>query len=300
MIQVSTLSGHQNPIYAVKSHPSKPVFYSGGNDKGIVEWELNSNVHTRVFSQVKATVYALEVIDAKNLLLAGCNNGDLLFIDLENFTLLKSIKLSSAIFNIKYIEAKDEILISTDKGIIYIVALNQYEIVHQFAASEQKIRSFAVNAALNTLTIVANDEMISFYSLDDYAFINQIKGHDMGTSALAYDPENKYLITGGRDANLKIWDLENLSCIKEFPAHLFAIYRIIYHPYLPYFATASRDKSIKIWRGTDFSLFKNLSKDKGYEGHRLSVNDICWSGDGKKLLSVSDDKMVKVWDLDFS
>ncbi|MBU2267223.1 MAG: WD40 repeat domain-containing protein, partial [Bacteroidetes bacterium] len=80
--------------------------------------------------------------------------------------------------------------------------------------------------------------------------------------------------------------------------HLFAIYQIIYHPTLPFFATASRDKSIKIWRAEDFSLFKNLTIGKAREGHLLSVNDICWTTDGENLISVGDDKFVKVWGFD--
>jgi WD40 repeat protein len=298
MLQVTTLSGHQNPVYAVKYHPTKPYFYTAGNDKGIVEWDVNTNTHQRIFNAIKATTYALEIIEEQDVLVAGCNNGDLLLIDLKEFKLIESIKLGSAIFKIKFLKFKNELLISTDKGIMYVLSLNQNEIVHQFTASNQKIRSFEVNTALNNLTIVSNDGMMSFYHLDDYTFINQFKGHDMGTSALAYDSSNKFLITGGKDANLKVWDLENMICTKEFAAHLFTIYKIIFHPNLPYFATASRDKSIKIWRSDDFTLFKNLSKEKGYDGHRLSVNDMSWSSDGKKLISVGDDQMVKVWDFD--
>ena len=297
-MQVTTLSGHQNPIYAVKYHPTKNLFYTAGNDKGIVEWDSNSNTPQRIFNAIRATTYALELLNDIDILVAGCNNGDLLLIDLKEFKLIKKINLTSAIFSIKYVESKNEFIISTDSGVMYIISLNQQEIVHQFKASSQKIRSFAINSNLNNLTIVANDGLISFYNLDDYTFINQFKGNDMGVSALAYDTTNKFLITGGKDANLKVWNLENLEIDKEFAAHLFTIYNIINHPFLPYFATASRDKSIKIWRSSDYSLFKNLSIDKGYEGHRLSVNDITWSNDGKQLVSVSDDKMVKVWDFE--
>jgi WD40 repeat protein len=41
-----------------------------------------------------------------------------------------------------------------------------------------------------------------------------------------------------------------------------------------------------------------LTIDKTREGHLLSVNDICWTADGKNLISVGDDKLVKVWEFD--
>ena len=82
------------------------------------------------------------------------------------------------------------------------------------------------------------------------------------------------------------------------PAHLFSIYSIAFHPELPYFATASRDKSIKIWDSENFELRKTLSFEKGYDMHRLSVNKIIWDTENR-LISVGDDKLVKVWEVVF-
>src|SRR5690606_4840467 len=107
------------------------------------------------------------------------------------------------------------------------------------------------------------------------------------------------LVTGSRDAHLRVWSTVNWECLYSFPAHLFAIYKIAWHPVYPYIATASRDKSIKIWRAEDFSLFKNLSFEKGIDAHKLSVNSIVWTKDGKHLISVSDDRLVKIWDFEF-
>jgi WD40 repeat protein len=151
---------------------------------------------------------------------------------------------------------------------------------------------------LNFLATVSNDELIRVYALDDYTFITQFKGHENGVGSVAFSNDGKYLITGGRDAHSKVWETQHWDLKHDFAAHLFAIYQIIIHPNLPFFATASRDKSIKIWRLEDFSLYKKLSVDKAQEGHLLSVNDICWSADGKKLFSVGDDKMVKIWKFD--
>jgi WD40 repeat protein len=57
------------------------------------------------------------------------------------------------------------------------------------------------------------------------------------------------------------------------------------------------DKSIKIWGADDFKLYKIISREKGYPGHLLSINKLVW--DGNRLLSVSDDKKVIIWDIYF-
>lgn len=297
-MKATTLQGHNNPIYTVITHPTEGFCYTAGNDKGIVEWNLTTQAHQRVFNQIKETVYSLEIIIELNLLIAGCNDGNLCFFDLTSTKLLNSINLGSAIFHLSYIENKKELLASTDAGLVAIINPKEKTILHQFQSGNQKVRSFAFHQEQNLLATVSNDELIRIYNLDDYGFSHEFKGHEMGIGSIAFSPDGKYLLTGGRDAHLKVWNTINWTCEQSFAAHLFSIYQITYHPNLPYFATASRDKSIKIWRSEDFSLFKNLSVEKSREGHRLSVNDICWSNDGKQLLSVSDDKMLKVWDLD--
>jgi WD40 repeat protein len=297
-MKATTLLGHNNPIYSVIAHPNLRLFYTAGNDKGIIEWDLNTHQHRRIFNQIKSTVYTLFIIDELSLLIAGCNDGNILFFDLETTQLLETIFVRGAVFDLKFISYKNEILASTDSGQILIINPEERKIIHQFQSGNDKIRSIAYHKNLNFVATVSNDEFIRIYALDDYTFIIKLKGHENGVGSVAFSPDGKFMITGGRDAHLKVWNTQNWECEHNFAAHLFAIYQITIHPKLPFFATASRDKSIKIWRLEDFSLYKKLSIDKVKEGHLLSVNDICWSNDGKELLSVGDDKMVKIWEFD--
>jgi WD40 repeat protein len=112
-----------------------------------------------------------------------------------------------------------------------------------------------------------------------------------------YAPDGSYLVSGSRDAQIKIWDALTFELIKNIPAHMFAVNHIAFHPSLPYFATASMDKSIKIWGADDFKLYKIISREKGYPCHVLSINKLAW--DGNHLISVSDDKRIMIWDLQF-
>lgn len=298
-MKVSTLEGHSNPIYTVIAHPNKALFYTAGNDKGVVEWDLETKTHLRIFQQIKSTVYCLTIIEEQNLLIAGCNDGLILFFDLDSTKLLATISAGSAVFDLKYVSSKKELLASTDIGSIFIIDPINFNILHQFQSGTEKIRTIATSDKLNLITTASNDKIIRIYHLEDYTSFYEFEGHSQGVGAVAFSPEGTQLVTGSRDAHLRVWSTNNWECLYNFPAHLFAIYKIAYHPKYPYIATASRDKSVKIWRAEDFSLFKNLSIDKGAEGHRLSVNGLCWTNDGMHLISVSDDKLVKVWDFEF-
>ncbi len=140
-------------------------------------------------------------------------------------------------------------------------------------------------------------QYIKIYDLEDYTLINTLKGHTMAIFSLQYAPDSSYLVSGSRDAQVKIWNTTTFELIENIPAHLFAVNHIAFHPTQPYFATASMDKSMKIWGSDDYKLYKVISREKGYDTHRLSINKLVWN-DGQ-LLSASDDKRIIIWDISF-
>ncbi len=296
-MQIKTLTGHTNPIYTVKAGHHFPLFYTAGNDKGIVEWNINTFEHERIFKPLSSSVYSLEIIDEAEILVAGCNDGKIVGFSLASADKIFEFAQTEAVFDLKWINFKQELLSSSADGTISVYDASEEKLIHRFQSGKEKIRSIAFSEQLNLLAAASNDNQVSIYRLDDYTFLHAFQAHEMGVSSISFSPDGKYLLTGSRDAHLKIWNVSNWHCEHDFTAHLFAIYQINYHPQGQYFATASRDKSIKIWRSDDFSLFKKLNTDKYAEAHKLSVNHIDWSPNGEKLISVGDDKLVKIWDI---
>lgn len=290
------LTGHGNPIFALELSQKPGILFTGGNDKGLVEWSLKSNSFIKVMFPVQASIYAIHCPAGYPLLFAGLRSGEVLVFDFIEQKVIKSLRQHlKPIFDIKSVSHKKELLIASEDGTVSVWNLDTLEIVHSFQVSADTVRCIAISPDEKQVGFGCRDNQVKIYDLEDYTLIKALHGHTMSVFSLTYSVDGIHLVSGGRDAQVKIWDTATYQLIKNIPAHLFAVNHILYHPTQPYFATASMDKSIKIWGSDDFKLYKIISREKGYASHPLSVNKLAWNGD--QLISVSDDKNIMIWNI---
>jgi WD40 repeat protein len=295
----ATLSGHQNPIFTAENSQKPGILFTAGNDKGVVEWSLKTLTFIKVMFPVRSSVYSLHCPVAAPFLVAGERNGQ---VDVFDFTeqkvtyVLQHHKLP--VFDIKTVRSKNEMLLSSEDGTVSVWDLISMKMLYNFQVSAATVRVISISPDEKVVAFGCKDNKIRIYGLDDYSLLSEIDQHTLPITSLQFSPDGRYLVSGSRDAQLKIWNTADYSLKTNVPAHLFSIYSIAFHPASPYFATASRDKSIKIWDSGSFELQKTLSFEKGYDMHRLSINKIIW-GFENRLISVGDDKLVKVWDVVF-
>jgi centriolar protein POC1 len=294
--KIAELTGHGNPIFTLELSQKPGILFTGGNDKGLVEWSLKDNSFIKVMFPVQASVYAIHCPAGYPLLFAGLRSGEVLVFDFLEQKIVKSLRHHvKPIFDMRSVNHKKELLIASEDGTVSVWNLCTLEIVHNFTVSADTVRCIAISPDEKRVAFGCRDNQIKIYDLDDYALIKTLHGHTMSVFSLTYSIDGMHLISGGRDAQVKIWDTATYQLIKNIPAHLFAVNHILFHPTQPYFATASMDKSIKIWGSDDFKLYKIISREKGYASHPLSVNKLAWNGD--QLISVSDDKSIMVWNI---
>jgi len=292
--KLTELTGHGNPIYALALSQKPGILFSGGNDKGLVEWSLKTNSFIKVMFPVNASIYAIHCPAGYPLMFAGLRSGQVLVFDFIQQKLIKGLNFhTKPVFDIQSIPNKKELLVASEDGTISVWSLDTLERVHVIKVSHDTIRSIAVSPDQKSAAFGCRDNSVAVFNLEDYSAQATLTGHTMSVFATAYSTDGRHIYSGARDAQLKIWDASSFELVKNIPAHLFAINHIAPHPSLPLFATASMDKSIKVWDAEDFSLRKIISREKGYPAHVLSVNKLAWNGD--QLISTGDDKNIMVW-----
>ncbi|MGN0002037.1 MAG: WD40 repeat domain-containing protein [Sphingobacterium composti] len=299
MVEVTlqnTFIGHQNPIYTLAIDEQNGLLYSAGNDKGIVEWDLNTLKFKRVLCAVPSSVYNLCYIIERDLLVATLRSGGILVIRKSEPELIAKLTIDKgAAFVVKAILSKNELIAIDEYGKAYVWSLNNFELLYSFQVINTTVRSLALDENKHILAAGDKNGFIHLWDIRDYHKLISEQVHTQSVTSLAF--VDGYLISGGRDAKMFKTSVPDLSKVAEITPHMFTVYGII-----PLnnslIATVSRDKTLKIW-DTDFKLLKNLSRDKGIDSHHLSINSIAYIEKQQLICTAGDDKMVKIWKVVF-
>nr|ATG70826.1 WD-40 repeat family protein [Callitropsis vietnamensis] len=115
-------------------------------------------------------------------------------------------------------------------------------------------------------------------------------GHHGAVVGLACEAMNALLISGGYNGDIKIWDFKGreLKFRWEVGAPLV---KIVYHAGNGLLATAADDMILRLYDVTAVRIVRK------FVGHMDRVTDLCFSEDGKWLLSSSMDGTIRIWDV---
>ncbi|MFA6260229.1 MAG: WD40 repeat domain-containing protein [Bacteroidia bacterium] len=120
--------------------------------------------------------------------------------------------------------------------------------------------------------------------------IKLFEGHTNKVNALLFDISRKYLFSGGDDGKVLMWEINTGKIVRtlEFGQPVYALAQTRNRQQL-YISGA--DPKIKVFNLVSRKL------EKTFEGHSDIVNEISISRDGKWMVSGSNDKTARVWEL---
>ena len=173
------------------------------------------------------------------------------------------------------------------------------------------IRTVAVSPDGRLIVSGSDDQIIKVWELDSGRLLRSLGGHTGEVNAVAVSPNGREIISASDDKTLKVWDLESGRLLRTLEGHSGGIVAISLTPDGKRVVSISEDKTIKVWDLERAQLLRSLegstipSKELLSQGmHTVEVRRMKGSmlftltPDGQQVVVVSDDKTIKVWDLE--
>ncbi|MBM4134019.1 MAG: WD40 repeat domain-containing protein [Nitrospira sp.] len=108
--------------------------------------------------------------------------------------------------------------------------------------------------------------------------------------ALTFTPDGQMLISGSRDATIKVFQMPQMTEIRTLKGHGGWVRSLAVSPDGRVLASCGDDNQIKLWDVAAGRHFRTL------KAHTGAVRGVTFSPDGQRLLSASWDRTVKLWE----
>lgn len=114
--------------------------------------------------------------------------------------------------------------------------------------------------------------------------------HDGEVVGVACDATNSIMISAGYHGDVKVWDFKCRDVKSRWEVG-HSVIKIVYHRINGLLATVADDMVLRLY---DVIALRMVRK---FEGHGDRVTDLCFSEDGKWLISSSMDGSLRIWDI---
>ena len=144
----------------------------------------------------------------------------------------------------------------------------------------------------------SDDKTIKLWDVNLGIEIFTFTGHAERVNAVAFSPLGKILASGSKDKTVKMWSLKTGKEIYSFKSHTDDVLSVTFSPDGKLLASSAggNDKTIKILQLAENKV-KTLTGHSDWFG---GITSLAFSPDGKTLISGSQDKTIKLWNLETS
>jgi WD40 repeat protein len=317
------LRGHNYPVLSVAYHPDGSTMASGGDDRTIRIWNVNTGQTLKVLRGHTDSISCLVFSEDGQLLATGSNDRTIRLWSAKTGMFLREMcgRYDQAVYSISF--SADSLMlargtqnrdikiweVNTAREMISLVPSDDYDphwnICTLFSPDSRYLAVGNDVGALMLFQVLPHAQLIC--QMDGH---KPAEGHDstalpkvearcqenskdprehwVGT--LAFSPDGNTLVSGSRDRTIKFWSVPSGELLMTLAAHDGWVRALTFSPDGNVLATCSDDTTIKLWDTSTGDLIKMFQEHKG------PVGSIAFSPDGRHLVSGSHDKTVRLWE----
>lgn len=295
--QIRIWEGHQWAVSSVCFHPDKKRFVSASNDGDVRLWDIENTTYHSVCSFNKHTNAVTDATyspDGKTIASASWDKSIIIWDARTGQIINRLVGHRKEVEKVVFSPNGKMIASCSDDNTIRLWDVTSGRLIKDLGYHNNARAAFSPDGHYFAST---SGETIIVRSTKNWQILNQAKLGRTYFTSISISPNSKFLVSSSYtyEANLInkrsiiLWDIKTCKKIKEIDVND-EIREVTYSP---------DGKIIASTLGYDFALWNAKTGDliHKFEGHRKNVTSICFSTDGKWMVSASEDNQIKVWNI---
>lgn len=294
-----SLLSNEGDIYAVAMSRDGHLLAAGGSGDDIILWENSGGKWTlkERFKHDKNDLYSLAFSPNGKLLASGGGtfSRSPITLWLMNGAATKSSEIGNSGLGgalcLAFTPDGKSLLLGAGNGEIYQINPATSVMVDLLSGHSDKVRCLAISPNGDLLVSGSDDESVKIWSLTENRVLGSRLGHKDDVHAVAFSPDGSLIASGGADSKTILWAAPDWTAQSELPGDAECT-ALAFSPSGKYLASADIKGNVQI------SSVENGKRVYSSQIHNKAIRAICFSIDGRYLVSGSEDETLKLWSVE--
>ena len=280
--------GHTDSIKSLVYSPDGKYIASGSQDKTVKLWEVATGECVKIFTGHTDEVTSITYSPDGKYVASASNDKTVKVWKIATGECVKTlIGHAGKVYSVSYSPDGKSLASGSFDDTIKLWKMEDGECIQTLKVGHL-VTSIAYSPDGKSLAIGSWANDIKLWKIEEGDVIKTFGAHTSKVLSLVYSPNGEYLLTGANEDS-KLWDMSTGACIKKF----FGCHPVAYSPDEKYILTNN------FWYKKIY-LSEILTEDviKTFVGHTDFIYAVAYSPDGKYLATGSDDKTIKLWNIE--
>ena len=171
------------------------------------------------------------------------------------------------------------------------------KMVRLLEGHQDAIYSVALSPDGKVLATGSYDQKIKLWDVASGVETKTLTGHNGAVLGLAFRPDGKILASASADRTIKLWDIEKGKRTDTLSQPLKEQYAVVFAADGRRLFAGGADSRIRIWQISDSAAETTNPMLEARYAHEATILRLALSPDGQRLLSCSEDRSLKIWDV---
>lgn len=226
--------------------------------------------------------------------LALARRGEVLLFDAEGHP-LKSLTIPEPKITAMAMRGDGLLVVAStlpgQKGFLRVFQKDATKPSLTMTAHKDVIHEIAFSPDGKLLATCGYDKLVSLWDVGKGIRTQELKDHADSVYGISFSPDGKLLASVAADRAVKVWDVETGKRLYTLGESTDWLYTVAFSPDGNYLAAGGVDKSIRVWKVNA----QGGMLERSAFAHDKGVLKLLYTSDGKQLVSVGEDNVLKVW-----
>ena len=288
---VRTLEGHADRVMSAKLLPGKYQVVSASADGMIKVWDLaTGQVVQSIETGHTGEIFDLAVTPDGSLAITASDDRSLKIWSLADGVLIRTlIGHKDGVRRLEILPSQHQVVSASFDGSLILWDYLEGNVIWEVQGHNMPILDIAAYPKENRFVTASADCLLSIWDIKNKDKVKDLVGHTQAVTAVCVSRDGTQIISGSDDGRMLVWDTTSGQFLYTLDDATLEVNDIQITDDNKIIYCTAEDYFIKSW---DFFNGKALFP---LWGHSDIVTSICLSND--LLISASNDRTIKVWDL---